>query len=921
MSESFDRLEGLFHAAMERPTAERSDFIEAVEDADLRAELRELVVARSMADTFLVQPPELSAADEARVGHVALGEVVGDFRIEHALAAGGMGAVYVAQQLRPPRAVALKVIRPEIAGTIALARFELEAEILGSMRHPGIAQVYGAGVHENASGSIPWLAMELIDGERLDRWVKDSRPDRQEVCRLFIELCRAAEHAHRRGIIHRDLKPANVLVTADGQPKILDFGVARVTDVNALATVETDLQRVVGTLAYMSPEQTVGNPYGIDTRTDVYALGVILYELLSGRRPHDLKSVSALEAMRVIRDDEAPRLAGLNPELRGDLDLIVARAMSKERTERYGSAAALAADVENHLAHRPITARPTTAAYRLRKFVRRNPTLTIGAVSTVLALVVGLVGTLAGLSKAQEESRLKNVALTDFERLADVRRVADALAEAETLWPPRPHTLQPMEEWLLHAKELVARRPRHEAKLAALREHALPYGEPERLREHADTIALIAQLEARQTELDRLAEEVDDDQRLDRIEAELDDLEERMEEERARTRVRSWWSFGEDRLLQWQADVLGGLIADLDELESTTIPDVERRLARTHAVVAATVEAHAESWKTVVAEAREDGIELSPRIGLIPLGRDPSSGRHEFLHFESHAGPIPQRDGDGKLDVGLDTGIILVLVPGGGFPLGASSDPEAEGYVAGARFDEGPRHEVDLDPYFLSKYELTRGQWERITGGPDPSHWVPANTGGLVSSETYRLFPVEQVSYEQCLEALHRVGLLLPTEAQWERACRAGSTSLYSFGNDPALLDQHANAADVSYGRVSDGARHAADLDDGHAITAPVGRYRANPLGFHDMHGNVSEWCLDTYTTLSRTPRAGDGLRSDLTSDTFVIRGGSFNFVPALLRTTLRHFERRDFRINLTGCRAAMHVHSTETDGMDDRRR
>lgn len=909
MTESFGALERLFREVMALEPDARSGFLDAVQDDALREDLRGLVAARSVADGFFAEGPELVEEDSARVGSVGIGETLGEFRIERALATGGMGSVFVAEQRSPPRAVALKVIRPEIAGHVALARFRLEAEILGSLRHPGIAQIYGAGVHENSSGSIPWLAMELIDGIPLDQWVSTRNPTRSDRCRLFVALCEAAEHAHRQGIIHRDLKPANVLVTGDDRPKIVDFGVARVADVNALATVETELRRIVGTLSYMSPEQTTGNPHEVDTRVDVYALGAILHEILTGARAFELGQLATLEALRVIREDDPPRLSTLEADLRGDLELIVTRAMDKERERRYGSALALGEDVQRHLAHLPVTARRPTVAYRVRKFVRRNPATAIGLMSTVLAILVGLGGTLLGLERAREESALKNAALADFERMSDVRRVSDAFAEAESLWPARPEMLEPLKEWLGRARDLVARRARHEATLSAVQERALPYGQADRRREHAETFALIDQLRDRHRRLEERAADVRG-ARLERIELKMEDLAVRLEDLEAKTRVREAWSFGADRLLQWKSDVLTGLLRDLTRLAAETIPDVEGRLAKARSITAETIEAHAEAWARTVASIRRDErygkLTLRPQVGLVPLGKDPISGCYEFLHVESHRGQIPTRDAEGEIPVEPDTGVILVLVPGGRFTLGASRAEDALHHDPNARPDESPLHEVDLAPYFLSKYELTRGQWERITAGPDPSHWTAANTDGLVSDAEYRRFPVEQVSYDDCVAALRRVALELPTEARWERACRAGTTTPYSFGDDPLKLDEHTNAADRTYAAASDGARHDPELDDGFPVSAPVGSFAPNPLGFHDMHGNVSEWCLDAYTSYDRATRPKDGLRTDISSGKFVIRGGSFNFVPILLRTSFRYAERPDFRINLTGCRPAM---------------
>jgi eukaryotic-like serine/threonine-protein kinase len=213
---------------------------------------------------------------------------LGEYRILGLIGEGGMGAVYKAEQRHPRRIVALKVIRAGVATPQLLRRFEQETEALGRLRHPGIAPIFEAGTADAGYGPQPYFAMELIDGPSLTEYARARKLSTRERLELMAKVCDAVHHAHQRGIIHRDLKPGNILVDESGQPKILDFGVARVTDSDNRATRETDMGQLIGTLAYMSPEQVLADPLELDTRSDVYALGVILYELLSGRLPYDV---------------------------------------------------------------------------------------------------------------------------------------------------------------------------------------------------------------------------------------------------------------------------------------------------------------------------------------------------------------------------------------------------------------------------------------------------------------------------------------------------------------------------------------------------------------------------------------------------------------------------------------------------------
>jgi non-specific serine/threonine protein kinase/serine/threonine-protein kinase len=354
-------------------------------------------------------------------------DAVGSYRILGVIGRGGMGMVYRAEQANPKRLVALKVIGLGFVTPDLVRRFELEAAVLGRLRHPGIAQVYEAGTADLGDGRTqPFFAMELIeDAKPLDRFAADRKLDTRQRLELLAKVCDAVQHAHQHGVVHRDLKPDNILVTPDGQPKVLDFGVARLTEADVqAATLSTHAGQIIGTLPYMSPEQAGGLTDEVDTRTDVYALGVIGYELLAGRRPYDLERAALAEAVRVIREVEPSRLSSVNRTFRGDVETIIGKALSKERDRRYSTASDLAADLRRYLGDQPIEARPPSAWYQLTKFSRRNRALVIGAAATLAAIIAGAVAT---AFFAVEADRQRGEAVA--QRGEAERQRADAVAQ------------------------------------------------------------------------------------------------------------------------------------------------------------------------------------------------------------------------------------------------------------------------------------------------------------------------------------------------------------------------------------------------------------------------------------------------------------------------------------------------------------
>ena len=424
----FAEARDLFLAALERPPDERAAFLrEACGDAEVRREVESLLAhhhddgsSALMEGTTAVRPTK--PAPPRRIG---------PYRLLQKLGEGGMGEVYEAEQETPvKRRVAIKLVKWGMSGEEVLARFESERQALALMSHPNIARVYDAGATRDGR---PYFAMEHVPGVPLTAYCDTHRLSVEERLRLFIQVCHGVQHAHQKGVIHRDIKPSNILVTLvddEPVPKIIDFGVAKATSARLTErTLFTQLGQWIGTPEYMSPEQAEMTGLDIDTRTDVYSLGVVLYELLVGARPFDpkeLRDLSFDELRRTIREKEptrpSTRVSGLGADsgttasnrrtdvpslarvLRGDLDWVTMRALEKDRTRRYGSPAELGADIERHLRDEPVLASPPSTAYRLRKFVRRHRMGVAASALVVTALVVAVVGTSIGLLRAKREA-------------------------------------------------------------------------------------------------------------------------------------------------------------------------------------------------------------------------------------------------------------------------------------------------------------------------------------------------------------------------------------------------------------------------------------------------------------------------------------------------------------------------------------
>lgn len=472
--DKFQQLMELFHAAIDLDSSARRQLLdERCADLDLRREVEALLAASPAPGEspgragYVATAAGLQAVaaegppgviDRERTWRTAPTPVLaGNYRVLRVLGEGGMGIVYQAEQAFPRRTVALKAIRPGLASRGILRRFQNEAQILARLHHPGIAQIYEAGAADEASPDEAFFAMEFVDGRPLTEFATAHALDVRARARLMLRVCEAVQHAHQRGVIHRDLKPSNILVEIrDGepQPKVLDFGVARTIDAEARATsIHTGIGNIVGTLPYMSPEQVAGSGDAIDVRSDVYALGVVLFQLLAGRLPHDLSTASLPEAARIIRDQPAPRLGDLDRSFRGDIETIAAKALDKEPARRYQSAGELGEDLRRFLAGEPIAARRDSLIYLARKQARRFRV----AAAVAAAFIVLLAGFLIH-ARAQARELADKLAVANVERARALAESGSVQTATDALWREflaRPESAHA--HWAL--RETFARRP------------------------------------------------------------------------------------------------------------------------------------------------------------------------------------------------------------------------------------------------------------------------------------------------------------------------------------------------------------------------------------------------------------------------------------------------------------------------------
>ena len=809
-----DELEEAALAILDGDEGLRGGRLAALLDAHPRhaRALREWLVASGAlpapGDGAASAPPTTPAADADAdaADDAALPRALGRYVLEEVLGRGGFGTVYRAAQQAPiRRAVAVKVLNPGMDSREVLARFAAEREALNRMDHPGIARLLDAGTTPRG---LPYFVMELVAGEPLVAWCRKRALSVEQRVALFLQVCEATQHAHQKQVMHRDLSANNVLVTETergAQPKIIDFGIAKsLADPLLESAAQTFQGALMGTPEYMSPEQAAGRVADVDTRADVYSLGAQLYELLTDQLPIssvELRARGVQGIAEVIASTRPAAPSAVAPaarraRLRGDLDAITAKAIEKDPAQRYASVGELAGDLRRVLAHEAVEVSSPSRWHRLRKFLRRNrgPSLAVGG--AFAAVCVAAVLLVLALERASREAVLKERAYRELQEMADAG--FRLLANEDRLERARAAELRLPPPW-----------PEHLGAYAAWqREFA------DRLRDEQRKVRARLR-ELGEQEQDAGGELPDDvDRHLSRALRRLDgQLEEFLGPGGCAAEVASRRSWGQDRLT-----------TDSSE------------------------DAWRDAQRAVKAAPEYRGLQLPRIAGLVPLGPHPSTRLWEFLDERTHApgAPLPSRDPEtGALATDGDCGVVFVLLPGGRPAIGARrEEPGLDRNDPRAHDDELSDATVALEPFLIARREMSAAQFARLTG----SRAADVDPG----------LPQVGVDWRDATRALQRWGMQLPTEAQWEYACRAGTSSPWSSGHDAESVA----AVGWTSGPLQRG-----------------GQLRPNAFGLFDMHGNAAEWCRDELLSYGDfAARGGDGLRArEATSPRArrAVRGGS----------------------------------------------
>lgn len=450
MAADFQRVAELFEEARSLDSAQARDALlsrRCVDAPELRTEVEDLLAVHARLEEEDDALGAEAGAAVARSWMESQGEVpaprIEGYEVGALIGTGGMGAVYEAREVHPPRRVALKVIRPEMATAEGRARFTREVELLARLQHPGIVPILASGHCMTSGGSAPYLVLEYIDGRPITDAVRDM--SLHERVRVLLLACEAVAHAHRRGVIHRDLKPSNILVDSEGRPRVLDFGLALAVNPDDEALPRhTRSGHFVGTLGYASPAQAAGRLADIDTRCDVYSLGAVGYEMLTGRPALDIEGLSLPDALGVVLQGRVQPARELPP----DLEQILRSALAHDPSHRYESASALAGDLRRYLENQPITARPPSTMYHARMFVRRNRVPVAAAAAVALALIVGLTLALASAKRADQDAARARLAAAHAHLVAaaSAQRAGDPMAAADSLRNVPP----PERDWAWH---------------------------------------------------------------------------------------------------------------------------------------------------------------------------------------------------------------------------------------------------------------------------------------------------------------------------------------------------------------------------------------------------------------------------------------------------------------------------------------
>ena len=842
---------------------------------------------------------------------------------------------------------------PSPSASQRLARFVDEAQITGQLDHPGIVPVHEIGL--DPRGHV-FFTMKLVRGRTLRdvfdlAWKREEDWSTTRVLGALLKVCEAMSYAHEHKVIHRDLKPGNIMIGRFGEVLVMDWGLARLLDRpdpkdirvreraecpttaflsdrgqatpatpdSPLMTMDGD---VIGTPAYMSPEQASGRIDCVGIQTDVYAIGAILYHLLARRMPYVEPGVAVdnYAIWRWVQAGPPASLDKLAVDAPAELIAICERAMAREPSRRYANAQELGDDLRAYLETRVVRAYRVGPVVELRKWVARNRGTAILA-SAVVVLVIAAAVVFAW----QERQRAEEALLA-----GDARQASDLLRRAPRLSAAREGGAVEIEAWLRDARAVVSRELEHQRRLddlvaAARRTGSLAEipivrspdlaGDIEFATKQATDWTAILEKKHAAVERGELSGEA-----LERARIAFDVMPREVEFWAARARRLAPSHETElsisDPELQLSNKSWTALLDDIRTLREHAIPDAEARLESARSLRAISIDGEASAWTDAVHSIADvakcpayHGLTIVPQLGLVPLGRDASSGLWEFWHVLT--GDRPRRGTDGRWVIGPTTGMVLVLIPGGIADVGADpKDRTAVHFDPQASATELPAR-VELAPFFLSKYEMTQGQWLHETGEM-PSQYF-AGEEFVPNPRITRSHPVENVAWSSCDAVLRRLDLTFPTEAQWEYAARAGVVTPFPCGTDPQCLAGSVNFADQTLqSMMKESLRERPSVADGYGLHAPVGSFAPNAFGLHDMLGNVAEWCRDWYTDScdKAPPMPPEGERLPTTSRMRVIKGAGWQDPLSAMRFSRRDELAPGSRRETLGVRAARRLHS-----------